>query len=123
MKRIALTTLAILLGMGSFTIGNSPVNAAPPGPPPDIQVVLSLDKSTYYPGDPINVTVALVNSGADEIIKKGWSNMEFWLLLQFFDDKENIITSDKLRESSTFPPPSRVFPGITSLLPLHGPAL
>jgi len=116
MKRIALTTLAILLGMGSFTIGNSPVNAAPPGPPPDIQVVLSLDKSTYYPGDPIMVSVALVNSGADEIIKKEWSNMEFWLLLQFFDDKENIITSDKLRESSTFPPPSRVFPDGSGML-------
>ena len=95
--------------------------AEPPGPPPDIAVVLSLDRTAdqpYYPNDPILISLRLENLEPDEIIiRKGWSEMEFWLLLQFFDEKGNIITSDKIRESSTlFPPPPRVFPDSGGLL-------
>ena len=83
------TTLAWMIGF--FLVAGTAL-AEPPGPPPNIAVVLSLDRTVdepYYPDDPILVTLALENVGDyDEIMRKGWRDMEFWLLLQFFE-KDN----------------------------------
>jgi hypothetical protein len=85
-----------------------------PGPPPDIKVLLSVDKAptdSYHPKEPIKVSLSLANAGSAAVMRKGWTDMDFWLLLQFFDEKGKLITSDKIRESSTLaPPPPRVFP-------------
>jgi len=104
----------ILMWMIALFLASGIAEARGAGPPPDIEIYLSVDKSPddpYLPGEPIMVTLSLVNVGGDEIMRKGWREMAFWLLLRFFDEKGNVITSDEIRESTTLlPPPPRVFP-------------
>ena len=117
MNRSVFALLSILVCMIGLSIADGTAQGEPPGPPPDIKVVLSLDKATYYPEDPIMVNLGLVNEGVDEIVRKEWPDTEFWLLLQFFDEKGNIITADVKRGSTTpFPSPPRVFPDETGVL-------
>jgi len=114
MKKSLFNISTTLVWMIGFCLAAGTVLAGGPGPPPDIPVVITLDKSVdqpYYPGDPITVTLGLANVGPDEWMGGDWTGMEFWVLLQFVDEKGNIITSDNVREASTlFPPPRRAFP-------------
>jgi len=114
MNRLSVIAGVVLLGV---IAGAGLAQAAPPGPPPDIRVSLALDKTSYGPGEPIMVTVALENLGAEEITTAGFSDTEFYLLLQFFDENGAVITSDQLGAASTVTPaPPRVFVGDTGAL-------
>jgi hypothetical protein len=94
--------------------------------PPEIKVVLSLlsppEDRIYYPPSQSNppsimMNISLVNQGPEEIMKDGWKEMEFWLLLRLYDEKNRVITSNVIRESTTLlPPPSRVFPNEEGVL-------
>ena len=110
MSRLSVIVGVVLLGV---IAGAGLVQAAdPPGPPPDITVSLALDKTSYGPGESIMVTLALENLGAEEITTEGFSDTEFYLLLQFFDESGAVITSDQLGDASTVTPaPPRVFVG------------
>jgi len=94
---------------------------------PPFQVVLSLidppADRVYAPGSdpsiptPVEMNISLAYDGPGEIMKQGWTDTEFWLLLQFQDEWGRIITSDAIRESTTVvPPPPRVFPNETGAL-------
>lgn len=107
MNRLSVIVWVVLLGM----IAGTALAQDPPGPPPDIKVSLALDKTSYGPDEPIMVTLALENLGtADIITSEGFSDTEFYLLLQFFDESDTLITSDQLGDASTVTPaPPRVF--------------
>ena len=107
---------SIALLMIGLSAGGRIAQAAPDGPPPDIAVSLSLASTTVYPGDPILVTLALENVGSqDEIVRERYSGEDFHLLLQFYDERGNVITSDLLSDTRT-PPMSRVFQGSGGVL-------
>jgi hypothetical protein len=110
----------ILVSIFGLFLTAEAVEKEAPGKPPDIRILLSVDKAPtepYHPKEPIKVTLSLTNAGSDEVMAKGWSDMEFWLLLQFFDENGKLITSDKIRESTTFaPPPPRIFPDENGVL-------
>jgi Putative metal-binding motif len=104
MKKLIYIMSGILVFMGAVFAAD--VLAAPP-----IRVTLALDKTVYVPGDDIKIIVTLANNGGGDIITtKGFSDREFYLYLRFFDEKGNIITSNKFNEvNSLTPPPPRVF--------------
>jgi hypothetical protein len=110
----------ILVSMLGLFLTVEAVDKKPPGSPPDIRILLSVDKAPtepYHFKEPIKINLSLTNAGSDEVMRKGWKNMEFWLLLQFFDENGRLITSDKIRESTTLaPPPPRVFPDENGVL-------
>ena len=118
MKKSLLAVPTIFVWMIGLTIAGG-IAGAQPGPPPEVKIILSLDKPTdepYYPGEPIMVSLWLENLGVDEIMRKGWSDMDFWLLLQFTIEGHT-ITSDQIRESTTVaPPPPQVFPAENGVL-------
>jgi hypothetical protein len=113
MSKSVIKIAAILVMIFGLSLSAEALKEKPPGPPPDIRVLLSLDRAPtepYRPKEPIRVTLSLTNAGSDEVMRKGWTDMEFWLLLQFFDENGKLITSDKIRESTTLaPPPPRAF--------------
>jgi hypothetical protein len=113
MSKSVIKMAVILVMIFGLLLSAEALEEKPPGPPPDIKVLLSVNKAPkepYRAKEPIMVTLSLTNAGPDEAMRKGWTGMEFWLLLQFFDENGKLITSDKIRESTTLaPPPPRVF--------------
>ena len=88
--------LSVILGMilGLFFTAEA-LKEKPPGPTPDIRILLSLDKAPtepYHPKEPIEVTLSLTNAGSEEVMREGWTAMEFWLLLQFYDENGKLIS-------------------------------
>lgn len=112
MKKLIYIMSGILLLMG--VVYSADAIAQTVDPP--LKVTLALDKSEYVPGDNIKVILTLKNdSGNDIITTQGFSDKEFYLYLRFFDEKGNIITSNKV-ESLT-PPTPRVFTEGDQLVP------
>jgi hypothetical protein len=115
MNRWLIIIGSILLLMIGLSAGGGIAQADPTGPPPDIAVSLSLASTTVYPGDQILVTLALENGSQDVIMREDYSGEDFHLLLQFYDERGNVITSDILSDTRT-PPTSRVFQGSGGVL-------
>jgi len=109
------SVLMLMIGLGAGAV----MAQTEPGPPPEIDLIVSFQGGTvidgervYYPPDPITVDLTVFNNGVTEIMREGWPDMEFWLLLQFFDEKGRLITSDVIRESSTLSPRAPVVPPV-----------
>jgi hypothetical protein len=80
-------------------------------------VVLALQKNAYNEDEPIYAALQLANrSGTQVVTSKGFMASYFVLMLQFVDEKGNLITSDTLSSiTAPTPPPHRVFPVTTVL--------
>jgi len=107
--------ISIFVMMVAMTVGGGALQAQPVGDPPDITVSLALDKTSYTPGQPITVTLALANQGGDVITVEGFLARQFYLMLLFTDESGTIVTSDEFSGTSTpFPALPRVFPEVTT---------
>jgi hypothetical protein len=114
MKKLIFTMFGILIMMGVVFTADGIAQEAPP----DMKVTLALEQSIYGPDVPIHLVMTIANEGnVDVITPKGFSDLEFYLFLRFFDEKGNVITSYKLDESTANTPPTpKVFPDETGIL-------
>lgn len=80
-------------------------------PPLPLSFNLLLDKSVYYPGEPINVVMSLVNNSGNEVYtSKGFGDSFFHLFLYFGDSEGKVIKSFQLKDITAFTPkPPPVF--------------
>jgi hypothetical protein len=106
--------IALLVLIGT-TAGSAWAQDCASGTPPAFDVVLALQNNTYNEGEPIYAALQLTNrSGAQVVTSKGFMASYFVLMLQFVDEKGNLITSDTLSSiTAPTPPPHRVFPVTT----------
>jgi len=79
------------------------------------------DKTTYYPGEPISITMTIENQGGDIITSKGFKEKNFHLTLWFTDPDGKLITTNV--ETGFTPPPPSVTPIVidnkVQLLPIE----
>ena len=109
--------LFIFVMIFAISIGGGALQAQPVGDPPEITVSLALDKTSYTPGEPITVTLALANQGGDVITVEGFLARQFYLMLLFTNESGTIVTSDEFSGTSTpFPALPRVFPELSGEL-------
>lgn len=92
MKRILLT-ISILSLIGGIIPGEGFAQTSPPGQPPEIKVLLTLDKLKYFPGDMIQAIVTLRNEGSDVIASKSFIATDFRLNLFFFAPDQKTISA------------------------------
>jgi hypothetical protein len=75
-----------------------------------LSVGLVLDKTTYNPGEGINIVLTLQNPGGDIYTSKGFKDKAFELYLIFYDPDGKAILSKLLQDTNPQdPPPPRVF--------------
>lgn len=78
-------------------------------------------KTTYYPGEPISITMTIENQGGDIITSKGFKEKNFHLTLWFTDPDGKLITTNV--ETGFTPPPPSVTPIVidnkVQLLPIE----
>ncbi len=105
--------LITLIGMAAGSVW---AQECADGVAPAFDVVLALEKSAYDGDEAIYASLALVNRSGEEVVtSKGFMASQFVLMLQFKDEKGNVITSDKLSSiTAPTPPPHRVFPITTT---------
>ena len=96
--------------------------------PPALDVSLTMDERPYLlnPPEPVMITIALDNAGADDIItSEGFSGEDFRLLLTFIDPDGNGIIANDSGSGGTGgdPPPPPVIPvevgGVIQLLQME----
>ena len=105
--------LITLIGMAA---GSAWAQKCADGTAPLFDVILELDKSSYDGDEAIYASLSLVNGSEEQVVtSKGFMASHFVLMLQFIDEKGNLITSDTLSSiTAPTPPPHRVFPITTT---------
>lgn len=74
--------------------GAFPQSSPPPGPAPEIKITLTLDKRTYYPGEPIKAVLVLRNTGQGDVIaSKKFIETDFRLYLFFIAPDQKTISA------------------------------
>lgn len=114
MRRLSILTAsitAVLLLIPAGTCMAQAQTDCKDGPPPDIRVSLSLDNNEYQMGEAITAEMALVNQDGEVIVPVDFPDTDFFLLLRFEDNRDNVYLSDKLSsEAARTPPSPPVFP-------------
>lgn len=83
-------------------------------PPLPLSFNLLLDKSVYYPGEPINVVMSLVNnSGSEVYTSKGFGDSFFHLFLYFVDPDGKLVKSFQLKDFTATTLQPKEFPSST----------
>lgn len=123
MKRLIVFGMVILAWVAGFVFNPKPSLSESIGVPPKIGLGLTLSSTTYYPGQPISMTVSAGSAEEVEVfVAEGLMDTEFYLFLRFHDEWGRVITSDALAgNSAVTPPPPRVFPDALGALPQGTP--
>lgn len=75
---------------------------------PDIVISISLDKTSYLPKEPVEVTMTIENRKGKVITPEGFKARDFRRVLRFTDSKGTLFTArheDKTSKKEPLPPP------------------